>query len=100
ILEAAQYTKAARDAADFLLSTMLRDDGTLLRRYRSGDAAIPAMLDDYPFFAQALLDLYESTFEFHYLDQAIAITEKQRELLEDEAGGFFASAHEDTSRLM
>jgi uncharacterized protein YyaL (SSP411 family) len=58
------------------------------------------MLDDYAFLAQGMLDLYESTFEFRYLDAVIAITRKQRELLEDEAGGFFASAHEDTSRLM
>jgi uncharacterized protein YyaL (SSP411 family) len=100
ILDAPQYARAARDAADFLLSTMRQEDGTLLRRYRNGDAAIPAMLDDYAFFAQALLDLYEATFEFRYLGEAIGITGKQRELLEDEAGGFFASAHEDTSRLM
>jgi uncharacterized protein YyaL (SSP411 family) len=81
---------------------MRREDGTLLRRFRDGDAAIPGMLDDYAFFAQGLLDLYESTFEFRYLDAAVAITRTQRELLEDKgnAGGFFASAHEDTSRLM
>jgi uncharacterized protein YyaL (SSP411 family) len=103
ILDDPKYAQAARRAADFLLSTMRREDGTLLRRFRDGDAAIPGMLDDYAFFAQGLLDLYESTFEFRYLDAAIAITQKQRELLEDtgdEAGGFFASAHEDTSRLM
>jgi uncharacterized protein YyaL (SSP411 family) len=100
ILNEPKYAQAARRAADFLLSTMQREDGTLLRRYRDGDAAIPGMLDDYAFFTQGLLDLYESTFEFRYLDAAIAITQKQRELLEDEAGGFFASAHEDTSRLM
>jgi uncharacterized protein YyaL (SSP411 family) len=100
ILDVPAYANAARRAADFLLNTMQQPDGTLLRRFRDGDAAIPGMLDDYAFFAQGLLDLYESTFEFRYLDVAIAITRKQRELLEDEAGGFFASAHEDTSRLM
>jgi hypothetical protein len=100
ILDDSGYAGAARAAADFLLQRMRLADGTLLRRYRDGDAAIPGMLDDYAFFAQGLLDLYESTFEFRYLDAAIAITETQRRLLEDESGGFFASAHEDTSRLM
>jgi uncharacterized protein YyaL (SSP411 family) len=100
ILDAPVYAEAARRAADFLLRTMRREDGTLLRRYRDGDAAIAGMLDDYAFFAQGLLDLYEATFEARYLDAAIDITEKQRALLEDEAGGFFASAHEDTSKLM
>ncbi len=100
ILDEPKYTQAARRAADFLLATLRRPDGTLLRRFRDGDAAIDGMLDDYAFFAQGLLDLYEASFEFRYLAEAIAITRKQRELLEDEAGGFFASAHEDASRLM
>jgi uncharacterized protein YyaL (SSP411 family) len=100
ILSEPKYAQAARQAADFLLSTMRREDGTLLRRFRDGDAAIPGMLDDYAFLAQGLLDLYESSFEFRWLEAAIAITQKQRELLEDETGGFFASAHEDASKLM
>jgi uncharacterized protein YyaL (SSP411 family) len=101
ILDEPRYANAARRAADFLLSTLQRQSGTLLRRFRDGDAAIDGMLDDYAFFAQGLIDLYEATFEFRWLDAAIAITTKQRELLEDGAGGgFFSSAHEDASRLM
>jgi hypothetical protein len=100
ILNDSVYELAARRAADFLLSTMRQTGGTLLRRFRAGDAAIPGMLDDYAFFVQGLLDLYESTFEFRYLDAAISITAKQRELLEDATGGFFTSGHEDASRLM
>jgi hypothetical protein len=100
VLDEPKYVAAARGAADFLLATLRREDGTLLRRFRDGDAAIAGMLDDYTFFAQGLLDLYEATFEFGYLTAAIAVTNKQIELLEDEAGGFFASAHEDASRLM
>jgi hypothetical protein len=100
ILDAAQYADVAREAAGFLLSTMLQKDGTLLRRFRGGDAAIPGMLDDYAFFAQGLIDLYEATGEFRWLDAALSITRRQRELLEDVTGGFYASAHEDASRLM
>jgi uncharacterized protein YyaL (SSP411 family) len=101
ILNEARYEDAARRAADFILGTLRRPDGGLLRRYRAGDAGIDGMLDDYSFFAQALIDLYETTFEFRYLAHAIAITDGQRELFEDaESGGFFASAQEDASRLM
>ncbi|MGA2712113.1 MAG: thioredoxin domain-containing protein [Bryobacteraceae bacterium] len=100
ILDSPKYAQAARRAADFLLANLRREDGTLLRRFREGEAAIDGMLDDYAFFAQGLIDLYESTFEFRYLEAAIAITGKQRDVLEDEAGGFFSSAHEDASRLM
>jgi len=100
ILDEPKYVAAARAAADFVLAMLRREDGTLLRRFRDGDSAIDGMLDDYTFFAQGLLDLYEATFEFRYLAEAIAVTKKQIELLEDEAGGFFASAHEDATRLM
>ena len=100
ILDDARYTDAAAGAADFLLARMRRGDGILLRRYRDGDAAIEGMLDDYAFFAQGLIDLYEATFRMEYLDSAIAITDKQRELLEHPAGGFYSSAHEDAMRLV
>src|SRR6185312_10018321 len=71
-----------------------------LRRYREGDAAIGGMLDDYAFLTHGLLDLYETTFDFRYLNEAIALTDDQRTRLEDrENGGFFASAQEDAARL-
>jgi uncharacterized protein YyaL (SSP411 family) len=100
ILNAPQYAEAARRAAKFVLTVMLQKDGSLLRRYRDGDAAISGMLDDYAFFTQGLLDLYEATAEFRWLEAAISITRKQQGLLEDVAGGFFASAHEDAQQLI
>ena len=100
ILNEPAYADAARRAADFLLSTMRAPDGGLLRRYREGEAAIGGMLDDYAFFVQGLIDLYEATFEFRYLEQAIALTDDQRARFEDpESGGFFASAQPDAARL-
>jgi hypothetical protein len=101
ILDEPRYSEAARRAAEFILTTLRRADGTLMRRYRTGEAGIDAMLDDYAFFVQALIDLYEATFEFRYLAQAIELTDRQRELLEDaEGGGFYASSQADAARLM
>ena len=92
VLESPRYAAAARRAAEFLIARMLHpSSGLLLRRYRLGDAAIPGFLDDYAFFAQALLDLYETQFDLRHLQLAIRLTEKQRELFEDPEGGFFAS---------
>src|SRR5436305_9441237 len=68
VLDEPRYTQAACRAADFLIERMYdQSTGVLLRRYRQGDAAIPGFLDDYALFAQALLDLYEATFELRYL---------------------------------
>ncbi len=66
-----RYLSAARLATEFLIRHMYdAQSGTLLRRFRDGDAAIPGFLDDYAFFTQALLDMYETTFEFRYLELA------------------------------
>jgi uncharacterized protein len=100
ILDDPAYATAARRAADFLLSTMRDGNGSLLRRYRLGDAGIGGMLDDYAFFIQSLIDLYEATFEFRYLESAIALMDEQRDKFEDrQGGGFFASAQPDAALL-
>ncbi|MCC7497459.1 MAG: thioredoxin domain-containing protein [Bryobacterales bacterium] len=88
-----RYLSAAQNAAEFILSRM-RDQstGSLLRRYRDQQAAIPAFLDDYALFVQGLLDLYESSFELRYLETAAALTQKQIELFEDrDHGGFYST---------
>ncbi len=102
ILEEPRYAAAARRAAEFLIARVYDPQtAALLRRYRQGEAAIPAFLDDYALFAQGLLDLYEAQFDLRDLELAIRLTEKQMELFEDPAqGAFFASAADDASLVM
>ena len=102
VLAEPRYAEAARRAADFIVSRMYDPaTGTLLRRYRRGDAAIPGFLDDYAFFIQALLDLYETGFELRDLELAIRLSEKQAELFEDaENGAFYSTAAGDPSLVM
>jgi hypothetical protein len=94
VLNEPRYAQMARRAADFVARRMYDPkSGILLRRFRDGEAAIPGFLDDYAFFTQALLDLYEAQFDIHDLEFAIRLTEKQRELFEDkELGGFYSNA--------
>jgi uncharacterized protein YyaL (SSP411 family) len=102
ILSEPRYTQAARRSADFILGRLYdAKTGLLLRRYRQQDAAIPGFLDDYAFFAQGLLDLYEADFHLPYLQTAIRLTEKQLDLFEDKSGGgFFSTAVGDASLVM
>jgi uncharacterized protein YyaL (SSP411 family) len=102
ILEEPRYAAAALRAAEFLVARMYdAQTGTLLRRWRQGEAAIPAFLDDYALFVQGLLDLYEAQFDLRDLELAIRLTEKQMELFEDPAqGAFFASAADDASLVL
>jgi uncharacterized protein YyaL (SSP411 family) len=93
VLDDARYTKCARRAAAFVRERMWdAGPGILLRRYRDGDFAIPGFLDDYAFFAQAVLDLYEADFDAADLELAEEITRHMRARFEDqEAGGFFTT---------
>ncbi len=101
VLEEPRYAAAARRAADFVLSRLLDPEtGQLLRRYRQGQAAIPAFLEDYALFTQALLDLYEAQFDRRDLEWAMRLAEKQSALFEDPAGGFFHSPADDTSLVL
>jgi len=73
----ARYAEAARRAAEFVVAHLYDEgSGTLLRRYRAGEAAIPGFLDDYALFVQGLLDLYEAQFDLRHLELAVRLTEK------------------------
>ena len=63
--------------------------GNLYVRYREGQAANNGNLDDYAFFCQALLDVYDATFNIDYLKQAIDIGDKMLlDFWDDINGGF------------
>jgi len=62
-----EFLDAAKRATDFILKEMHREDGRLLHRYRDGQSAILAHVDDYAFLIWGLLELYETTFDTHYL---------------------------------
>jgi len=101
VLDDPRYAQAARRAADFLRARMCdAKSGTLLRRYREGDAAVAGFLDDYAFLTQGLLDLYEAQFELEHLEAARRLTEKQIELFEDTAGGGFFGAEAAPDRVL
>ena len=82
------YRKDAVDAAEFLLKTNSRG-GRLLRRYAGGEAAFEGTLEDYAFFVQGLLDLFEASAEPRWLKEALRLDEILLEEFEDKAGGGF-----------
>jgi uncharacterized protein YyaL (SSP411 family) len=70
VLEDRQYVQAAEEAARFILQRMTDADGRLLRRYRDGEAAIPAYLEDYALLGSGLLELFEATEDETWLAEA------------------------------
>ncbi|WP_316810799.1 thioredoxin domain-containing protein [Pedobacter heparinus] len=74
IFNQAHYYEMGRNAASFILSTLKMTDGGLYRNYKNNKASIPGFLDDYAFFIEALIALYQSDFEEHWLQEARRLT--------------------------
>lgn len=100
ILGEAQYTQAAEHAADFILGDMRDDHGRLWHRYRDGEAAVPANVDDYAFLTWGLLELYESDFEVRYLETALKLTDDLLAHYWDEQNGGFYFTPDDGEGLL
>ncbi len=82
-----EYADAAKRAADFVLKNLKATDGRLLRRYRQGDAAYPAYLDDYVFLVWGLIELYEATFDVSYLEEAVTLNSAMVDIFWDKQDG-------------
>jgi len=101
ILDEPGYASAAKRAVDFIFSNMLDSDEHLLHRYRDGEAAIPAHLDDYTFLIHGMLELYETTFEVDYLKKALSLNEYLLDHFWDkENGGFYFTADDGEALLI
>ncbi len=97
ILERDDFLNVARRNAEFVLDN-LRREGLLLRTYKDGQAKLNAYLDDYAFYADGLLALYEASGEVRWLEEAQGITEIMlREFWDETNGGFFytGKSHEE-----
>ena len=96
-----KYAEAASRAANFLLQRMRKPDGSLLHRYREGDAAIPGNLDDYAFLVWGLLELYQTDFAPAHLKDALDLNRFMLDHFWDEkAGGFFFTSDEGEQLLV
>jgi len=66
--------KNAIDCEKFISSNLIINDD-LYHIYGKNGASIKGHIDDYAFYIQALIDLYQSTFDINYLKNAIKFTD-------------------------
>jgi len=93
VFERSDYVDAAGRAAGFVLDEMRDDDGRLLRTYNAGEAKLNAYLEDHAFLLEALITLYEATFEPRWFHAARALADTMIERFGDpEHGGFFQTS--------
>ena len=100
VLEREDYLDAARACAEFLLADLREPGGRLLRTYKDGEAKLNAYLEDHAFLLEALLVLYEASFEERWFVEARALADTMIERFADsERGGFFETS-DDHERLV
>ncbi len=87
------YVATAVKAADFVLTKMRTPDGRLLRTCGIGQPAkLTAYLEDYSYFIDALVNLYEATFDARWIVTALELADVLHERFADPSGGFFYTA--------
>jgi uncharacterized protein YyaL (SSP411 family) len=74
----------------------MRDErGRLRRTYKDGEARLNAYLEDHAYLLEALLTLYEATFDVRWFDAARETADQMIDLyLDEERGGFFTTSRD------
>ncbi|MFZ0088973.1 MAG: thioredoxin domain-containing protein [Solirubrobacteraceae bacterium] len=92
-LERPDYIAAAVACAAFLLRDVRDRDGRLLRTWKDGRAHIDGYLEDHAYLLEALLTLYEATFDPRWYHEARAIADTMiARFADSEHGGFYTTA--------
>ncbi|MDD2494428.1 MAG: thioredoxin domain-containing protein [Tissierellia bacterium] len=95
-----KYLNAAESALRFIKKKLINDNNKIAARYREEQVLENGTLDDYAFYVWALIEMYESTFETHYLKRAIKFNEKMIKLFwDDEKNGFYMTSNDSENLI-
>jgi len=100
VFDSIRFSEVAESAAGFIIEKLQRADGRLVHRYREGEATVDGNLDDYAFLVWGLIELYETTFDARYLEEALRLQDDMlKHFWDKEDGGFFFNAA-DSEKLL
>ncbi len=94
VLEDADRIDKAAKAMQFLLNQLRTSDGKMLRRYREGEARYDGYLFDHSATAVACLDLYEATYDPHYIQTAWELMQGVVNKFSSKSGAFYETAND------
>jgi hypothetical protein len=93
VFDEPRYLDAARACAAFVLRSLRDSDGRLLRTFKNGEAKLNAYLEDHAFLVEALLTLYESSFDPRWFTAARETADAMiARFADEERGGFFETS--------
>src|SRR3954452_1428413 len=99
-LGASRYVDAARSAASALLRVHRDSGGRLLRTSDGVTGRLNAYLEDHAFLVEALLTLYEATFEVRWFEEARALADTMIARFGDDERGWFFTTSTDHETLV
>ena len=90
VLGEKSYLDKAAETTDFLLNQMTAPDGRLYHSRNRGVSSIDAHLDDYAFMIMALIELYQTTFDYGYIRKALGYNKiLDRYFWDEKNGGYY-----------
>ncbi len=99
VLDEPRYVDAAARAAEYIRNRLAQPGGSLYHRDSLGEARYAGNLDDYVFLADGLIELFESTFDPHWLGDAAALYKTVEAGFLAPQGNFYFTDGSDASLL-
>ena len=94
------YLQTAIKNASFIEENLFSHDGALFRNYNNGKATINAFLDDYSLLAKAYIQLYQATFDAHWLQAARSLSDYAIANFKADDGVMFYYTSADSDQLV
>lgn len=100
VLERDDYKVAAERAGEFLVENLLTEDNRLLRTHKNGQSKLNGYLEDYANMIDALLELYQLTFDDKWFITAQNLADQVLKHFPTEDGGFFDTSDDHEALIV
>ena len=100
VLKRDDYLAAARKAGEFLLHQMVDEKGRLNRTHKDGRSKLNGYLEDYANLIDALLELYQSTYEEDWFAAARRLADVALTHFPSDDGGFYDTSDDHEALIV
>ena len=100
ILKRDDYLEAARRAGEFLLGQMMQEKSRLYRTHKDGVSKLNGYLEDYANLIDALLELYQTTFEDGWFVAARQLADAALLRFRADDGGFYDTSDDHEALIV
>jgi uncharacterized protein len=94
VLDREDYKQAALRAGEFILSNLVTPDGRVYRTHKNGQSKLNGYLEDYATLIDALLELYQTTFESRWFTTTRKLADTVLVQFPAPEGGFFDTSED------